>query len=305
MPSDQPDSRQPTECHFTYLAANGNTLLQGDVLSKTPELKNVLKEVHPHYLQDDYTHFLVLTQSCDLVRRDASTCKARYLTLAGVRPLSLVLRREIATLQGHTIDSTANVCSVQRKTTMRSFLERLFNNNNADYFYLHPEPTLGFYDSSCAFLRLSISLRTRDHYEKCLNARLLSLREAFRAKLGWLTGNVYSRVATEDWVPDRCSKAEFDALIDKTLDELCQWVDGERLAAARKEAKRNPDILRQSREQLREYISSKVVPTKRQAVFDQMVEITRELELVKDERVAETLRTRLENDPLLKSSLPR
>jgi hypothetical protein len=42
-------------------------LMQGDVLSRTPALDTVLKDVHPHYFAHPKNHsFIVLTQSCDV-----------------------------------------------------------------------------------------------------------------------------------------------------------------------------------------------------------------------------------------------
>ena len=37
------------------------------------------------------------------------------------------------------------------------------------------------------------------HFGICLQAKTCQLKEAFQAKLGWLIGNLYSRVATAEW----------------------------------------------------------------------------------------------------------
>ena len=105
-------SQELPACHFTYSRSTSSNLMQGDVISKTSGLKRLLEEVHPHYLQDDYTHFLVITQSCDLVKRGGKDCKSRYITLAAVRPLTLVLEREIRTLQDDFMFA-ANVCTMK------------------------------------------------------------------------------------------------------------------------------------------------------------------------------------------------
>ena len=58
-------------------------------------------------------------------------------------------------------------------------------------------------------------------------ARLLSRGAVlpFQAKLGWLTGNLYSRVGTEDWAPDNVSDAQFAEMVDDLLKRQCVWVD--------------------------------------------------------------------------------
>ncbi len=68
-------------------------LVQGDLLVRNAGLQSVLAQAHGYYATaPDYNYFLVLTQSCDLVRRPTKP-KARYITLAAVRPLSLVIER--------------------------------------------------------------------------------------------------------------------------------------------------------------------------------------------------------------------
>ncbi len=71
--------------HFTYKECDtySPSLKQGDILHKTPELLELLEKVHPHYINSEYKYFQVITQSCDLVRKNDS-CKSRYITLAAV-----------------------------------------------------------------------------------------------------------------------------------------------------------------------------------------------------------------------------
>lgn len=220
--------------HFCYGATNSKHLQQGDILEKTELLKEILREVHPHYLDESYTRFIILSQTCDLVRRGGNDCKTRYITLGVIRPLSLLLEREIEKHQDD-FDKTAIVCKNSAKSKLTQFLERLFNNNEPEYFYIEPQPEVGLSEPSCAFLRLSISIRAYQHYDTCFKARKLSLSEGFRAKLGWMIGNVYSRVGTEDWVPGTLKKEEFSKKIKNNLESLSQWVDDQKLEYVKKE----------------------------------------------------------------------
>ena len=45
---------------------------------------------------------------------------------------------------------------------------------------------------------MSIALKAAAHYDVCLKAKIAQLDHVFAAKVGWLTGNLYSRVATPD-----------------------------------------------------------------------------------------------------------
>lgn len=79
--------------HFTYKPSpDMSSLCQGDVLCVTDEMRKILKEVHPYFLNEQYKYFMVLTQSCDLVRRNAGKCKTPYITLAAVRSFDDFLR---------------------------------------------------------------------------------------------------------------------------------------------------------------------------------------------------------------------
>jgi hypothetical protein len=87
--------------HFTYASKPAFTnLMQGDVLKRTPAINDLLKEVHPYFFRNGKNlFFMVLTQSCDLVRRNDGTCKAPYITIVSVRLIDDVLNRQIQTLK--------------------------------------------------------------------------------------------------------------------------------------------------------------------------------------------------------------
>jgi hypothetical protein len=258
--------------HWTYRAPNGD-LSQGDVIKKTDAIRALLDEVHPHYLKDDYTHFLVLTQTCDLVRRDKGTCKSR-ITLAAVRPLDLAIKRALEKYQNSAFEQVANVCSVKHRGKVVEFLARLFNNNEHDYFYLHEDVALGLSPSSCAFLQLSIAVRARDHYEKCLAARVASMTDIFAAKLGWLVGNLYSRVGTEDWTPEHQKPNEFTKRIAAILEGACKWVDDEQLKGAVNKA--TPELLAAGEDAVLEHLDKFELPSRRERLLAAMEKVLAE-----------------------------
>jgi len=249
-------------CHFTYCVSAAGDLRQGDILTKSQALSEVLKEIHPHYhRKDDYTHFLILTQTCDLVRRNGRPCKAKYVSVAAIRPVQLALEREVSQHQDK-LDQVAGVCRESVRSPLRQFVARILNNNDPEYFYLEPEPTFGLYEPSCAFLRLSVALRAHEHYDKLIAARIMSLTEIFRAKLGWLVGNMYSRVGTEDWAPDHITDTEFNEKADQLLASVVQWVQDEQLKAAKK----GFDTTRLDREAFRKKVQETKVPRKKDNV---------------------------------------
>lgn len=208
--------------HFTYTAPEEGTLRQGDILINSGDLYEVIKEIHPHYSLDQYKYFQVLTQSCDLVRRVSNSeekCKARYITLAAVRTLDDVIKRFIDESVPNNFSFDNKICCGSRyEGKLKEFLRKLFNNNESNHFFLRSDEEFGFYEDCCTLLHLSIAIRAYQHYDKCLKAKKFELNEVFRAKLGWLVGNIYSRVGTQDFAPGTgIEESDFNNLIDETI----------------------------------------------------------------------------------------
>jgi hypothetical protein len=288
------ESPASTSC-FTYQLSDDKDLQQGDVLAKTEAIKKILEKVHPYYQTNDtYTHFIVLTQSCDLVRRDNELPKSRYITLASVRPLDRVIKREIEKYQSE-IAKKAMVCKDTVRERLAHFVEQLLNNNLPEFFYLHPEPQLGFPEASCAFLRLSVSIRASEHYAACLSSRILSLAQLFQAKLGWLVGNMYSRVATDDWVPGEVSKEQFDEMIENILEGYCDFIDAKKLKAAERQAP--PELLGKTGAEIKEYIKNTKVPQKKEELLNAVEEVVRELGKIQSNDESTQLKLRLSVHP--------
>ncbi len=289
----------PSPLHFTYEAPTSPSLCQGDILKRMLDgLDRVLEDVHPHYLKDDYRFFIVLTQSCDLELRDGETCSARYLTIAAVRPLDIAIQRELQKYQSSQFALRANVCRSSARTKLAQFIERLLNNNESKYFYLHECPQRELDECVCAFLHLSIALKAEKHYKTCLAARILSLREVFRAKLGESVGRLYSRVGTEDWVPKHRNRKEFTEQIEQVVDQACQWVDDKRLTKARKEIERqNVSVEKASSEELRKIIDQIDIPDRKQIAIERARAVLRDYELIQDPASLERFEKALKMDP--------
>ncbi|RJP59052.1 MAG: hypothetical protein C4541_06915 [Candidatus Auribacter fodinae] len=295
-----------TACkHFTYKKADNNDdLQQGDILKKDDRIYQILKEVHPHYLKDDYTHFMILTQSCDLVRgRVGENCKSRYISIAAIRPLDIVIEREIAKYQKTELEIKGNVCSLKNQGRIYEFVERLLNNNEKEYFYLEKENSCNFDQPSCVFLRLMVALKADEHYEKCQKARILTLNDTFKAKLGWMLGNIYSRVGTDDWVPTHCTKADFKNKKKEIVNIMgCKWVDDKKLEEAEK--KHNDEILKQDTQKIRDFIDSvKILNRKEEAIrtfLDVLSTSVNSVEELKDPKIFRILTNNTTLNSILK-----
>jgi len=247
--------------HYVYKEPDALKLFQGDILCKTEDLVAHLKKYHPYYAQHtDYKYFMVLTQSCDLYRRGGSPASSRYITLAAVRPVEEVLRREAQKSQLKWQQEVGAIGS-RANDKLKSFLESLFDNNKDGYFYVHSDLGLGIQYDCCAILQLSVALKI-EHYEMCLAAKIAQLRESFQAKLGHLLGDMSNRVGTTEWndnYPDNKVSDAAKALLDKTF----VTYDDNQIKEGLADLKAAGTLQDKSAAEIRDYIyNKKIIPRK-------------------------------------------
>lgn len=152
----------------------------------------------------------------------SSSPKATYINLAVIRPLAQVLQK----IFDHVAESAGSgVFRFSHKPEARKLLERLFNQNEQSIglFYLQTEAEAGIAEPAVAFLRVTVALRT-EHYERLRSSRVGRLSPEFRAKLGWLIGNLYVRPATPDW-GDKDTNA-YEELIKEQIGDV-KWIEDE------------------------------------------------------------------------------
>ena len=211
--------------HFTYESKRPEgDVRQGDLLEITDDLQGILNQYHPHYASNpDYPFLIVITQSCDLAFRDGK-CASRYISLAAVRPLETLIEQEIERQSTSSIEKNLKIFPGHKRHWMEDFIAKLLNNNLPEYFYLEPESAVGIGKPYVAYLALSIAIKS-DNYQTCKEARFARLQEIFGAKLGWLVGNMYSRVATPDWLTAKFENREdFDRKIREIVEASAGWV---------------------------------------------------------------------------------
>lgn len=288
--------------HFTYSERDpDNTkanLKQGDILEKTPDLLNLLKAVHPHYLDSQYTHFQVLTQSCDLVRgRKGENCKSRYITLAAVRPLRDIINRLLIEKENYVMVEKVLCCSDKEKQRISAFLKSLFNNQEKDYFFLQKSPTHTITEHSCTMLYLSIAIRAYEHYDLCLEAKRLELKDNFQSRLGWMVGNLYSRVGTDDYVPTAATKEGLDSHIDEILKTHSMWIPSSRFEKFKKKSAGHSGSV----EELQKIVNDEINTSKENRVTSIITRLRSAVKIEKEEE--EKLKNLIKQDSLLSKLL--
>ncbi len=291
--------------HLTYKPEiNRESLGQGDILIRTEGVEEILKAVHPHYFQKpDYKLFIVLTQSCDLVLREDGP-KARYITIAAVRPYDLAVDRFMESILYSALERKLGLCEVARKAKLEQFIHRLLNNNEPEYFFLKGEPGTALPTDHCAFLHLSVALKATLHYPTLLDAKRLQLTESFQHKLGYLTGQMYSRPGTKDWVPHCMTEEDFQAEIQRRVDNVgsVNWLERQIYRRVMKGLKKLPE-----EEQTLDAAVALIKDAqkqKKQRLSEHLDIVQREAEALHlDMEVVESLRARLENSPVFKEGV--
>ena len=66
-----------------------------------------------------------------------------------------------------------NFCLLDDKHKERAYqlIERIYNNTEPEYFFLFKEEALEFQESMVAYLKVSIALKSDEHYDKCLRSQ--------------------------------------------------------------------------------------------------------------------------------------
>lgn len=185
--------------HWTYSKVEAeDDLFQGDIIARSEPLLDLFRRVHRHFCDEKYLAFLITTQTCDLVRRGPKACKTKYINLAVIRSLDDLVPALFKEICGTDLKG---IYLEESKYEARQLLSRIINQNEQahGFFYLHPDADAGIAVPAIALLRVSIALRSGEHYDLLCKERCGRITTEYRYKLGWLAGNLYSRIDTPDW----------------------------------------------------------------------------------------------------------
>lgn len=216
-------------------------LEQGDLIPRSaPVIDQILREYHKYHVEKPANEmFAVLTQSCDLVKHDGMP-KTRYIALAPLRPLRLILDREFREYLVKTPGGLYVLGSTETQGRYQDFLAKLINNNDSRYFFVPERSDLHIAEDMCVMLPLSMSIRV-EHYDACLAGRVAQMSDIFQAKLGWLLGQQFSRVGTPDWTNDGLA-AKVKNVTERSLSWLPDHQFSQLKTALRKFELDNPGV---------------------------------------------------------------
>lgn len=303
----QNDDSSPV--HWTYdKFTNDADLQQGDIIESTDIIRGLCEQVHPYFCNQKFLGFMVITQSCDLVRRKRNECSAHYINLAVIRSLEDILPNLFDSV---CIPIAHNLYTIESKSEARKLLSRIFNQNEQalGVFYLHPDAQAGVAVPSLVLLRVSVSFRA-EHYQTLANARRGRLKPEFQSKLGWLTGNLYSRVGTTDWHESPSREKEIDKLItlfmgtdeNKQSEKYPLWVNKNRVDVARKSGEITDKT---TRDGILSIIEKYPVPNPKKDIVKAVNNIIKNTIKDIDDQTIKKIENRLLNDANIAAALKR
>ena len=284
--------------HWTYRAIEpGDGLFQGDIIAREP-LQELLRGIHAHFCDPKYLAFIVVTQTCDLVLRNGR-CKTQYIGLAVVRTLSSILPE---VLEAICRPLSPGVFSEESRVEAEKFLHRVLNQNEQAYglVYIHPDGDLGIGEPAVALLRINISLRSKEHYELLRKSRVGRLDTEYRNKMGWLTGNLYSRVDTTDRAEKEKGEEQEKAIIKDLLDSSIGgykplWLPSSWIQASQKKI----DLNKVPTNELSKFIQSCAPKPPIEVAIGEAIKMVEVLRMDFGDKPVETFRQKMESDSCL------
>lgn len=289
--------------HWTYSEFDPDQdLQQGDILRPDNEgLRALFREIHQHFCDPKYRGFMVTTQTCDLVLRSQG-CSARYINLVAIRALNDVLFPLLDTVSAKLVEG---IYYEDKKRDAKQLIERIFNQNESalGLFYLHQDADVALVEPCVALLRVGVDFRV-DHYEVIRKARCGRLAPQFQAKLGWMLGNLYSRVATDDWYEKPNGRSFLRKMTETAIKGdgssiAPKWVKREWVDAARQKGIEIESI---PPDQLDDILEQHRPPTPVEQVIEQVTIAVKDvLPWVCSEEMRKIV-NRLENNPLFRAS---
>jgi hypothetical protein len=195
----------------------------------------------------------------------------------------------------------------ETKDEANKLLDRLFNQNEQalGLFYLHPDVDVGIAMPSVALLRVTVTLRV-EHYDVVREARRGRLCTEFRNKLGWLVGNLYSRIGTEDWSDPPERRKELDKLVKGCLDAgdfaawAPLWVPEAWVSAARE---KGVEVGELERARALSILEAHRPPTAKAQLIEQVLRVLTDVLPSIDDETLKRIRNRLNNDSLFAKAI--
>lgn len=284
-------------------------LQQGDILDKSPAILSALGKVFPEDLISKTNAFIVLTQTCDLMRRNKKPCKAKYINLATVSPLEdsiIMLLDDICDRASLNAGSTISGIYISKdKYKAEQLIERILNQTEEDraLFYLPPQADAGIGVHSIVNLQVNAPLKV-DCYDSLVGNLKGRLKNEYQNRLGWLVGNLFSRVAIPEFDINEKKSIIKDFLTPKDKESGPFWISRDAITEAQSkkiEMNENEKTIRE----LYELLEAQKPSSSKEKAMKRIISIIKEEEGTLSESKLQRISDRLNQDAVFGNYIRR
>lgn len=191
------------------------SLYQGDIIIIDDDIRENLI-AHNRTKANTCRFVIILTQSCDLVKRSdfGNGCKAQLLHMGFLSSFDEYFADNLRKYcEKGLFDGRVSIIEQGKSQKLKNHLERLFNNNSSDHFLIPEDVGQGLSNHHVVDLR-DQCLISSNYYDNLLMNKQCELEEIYRAKLGYMVSQLFSRIGTRDW-----DKDELNLMLDSLINE--------------------------------------------------------------------------------------
>jgi hypothetical protein len=176
------------------------SLFQGDIIFIDDAIRSNLIALYQDRVKKA-EFAIVLTQSCDLVKRSdlGNQCKAQLIHMGILSIFDEYFLDDLSKYcEKGLFEDKVLIIDEGKAQKLQNSLEKLFNNNISDHFFIPEDSGKGLANHYVVDLR-DQCLISYEYFEDILGNKRCELEEIYRAKLGYMVSQLFSRIGTKDW----------------------------------------------------------------------------------------------------------
>ena len=216
--------------------AKSEDLQQGDIIANNEEVRDLINQFYRHNSYLECVAYIIITQSCDLARHDGEACKTSYINLVPILPFEDVFLSLLEKVCRNYKIKERLYSAKGGKSKANELIESICSQNAwaLGVFFLHANLDVKIPMDSLALLQVSYAFPANDSYDTFRKSRNGRLDAAFQGRLGWLVGNLYSRIGTPNY-PEEGYKQIIELLMssDEDNSKIPRWINKRQLKRIR------------------------------------------------------------------------
>ena len=160
---------------------------QGDIIKPNQNFIRNTFQIEEQNI-DHISGIIVVSNSCDIQQKTIN-----YISFSPIVPLSLI----VSSIAEQKKKDGKDKKSIRK--SIKKNIQNLMKYNSKKFFFLPSNKSYGIMDISIAMLEIIISIKFSESVNIIHKNGLCSLQNPWREKFGWCCGNMYNRVAVDDF----------------------------------------------------------------------------------------------------------